>query len=121
MLISKRPEGSHLAGYWEFPGGKKETGETMQACLEREIKEELGLRVRAIRPAMKTHYEYGTQKITLHFFHCIRLEEGEPAALEGQEIKWASPNELRSLVFPPADRKMVEHLSRPKDESKRSI
>jgi len=110
VLIAKRPEGRHLAGYWEFPGGKQKSGETLEACLEREIKEELGLRIRAIRPEMKTHYEYDTKKITLHFFHCIRLE-GEPAALEGQELKWASPHELPSLVFPQADRKMVEYLS----------
>jgi len=110
VLIARRPKGSHLEGYWEFPGGKQERGETLEKCLEREIEEELGLRVRADRYLLTVHHDYGTRHIVLHFFFCSLLE-GEPKAIEGQEIRWVDSVDLKKYPFPPPDKKVIEILS----------
>ena len=74
VLITKRPQGSHLAGFWEFPGGKQEVGETPEECLEREIKEELGVEVRAEKLLVTVDHEYENRIISLYLFqssHCV--------------------------------------------------
>ncbi|MBW2029583.1 MAG: 8-oxo-dGTP diphosphatase MutT [Deltaproteobacteria bacterium] len=109
VLITRRPKGTHLAGLWEFPGGKQEEGETLSACLEREIKEELGMRVKAGRLLFSVGHEYDTKAITLHVFQCTELE-GEPKAMEGQEARWVHPRELPNLGFPPPDKTIIEFL-----------
>ncbi len=110
LLITKRPAGGHLAGLWEFPGGKQEAGETLEACLEREIREELGIRVKAERCLATVEHEYPTRRITLHLFQCVRVE-GQPTGVEGQETRWIDPNDIRRYPFPPADRAIIEHLA----------
>lgn len=110
FLITKRPKGSHLEDYWEFPGGKQEQGESLKACLEREILEELGLRISANHPVVTTVYEYETKIVTLHVFECAILE-GEPRAIECQEFKWVDFQNLEELKFPPPDIKILEILS----------
>ena len=105
-----RPPGSHLEGYWEFPGGKQEKGESLRACLEREITEELGVTITADESLFSVEHEYDTKRITLHFFSCGSLE-GEPKLLQSQQIKWVSPSELRHYSFPPPDRKIIDALS----------
>ena len=110
FLIAKRQEGGHLAGYWEFPGGKQEEGETLQACLEREIAEELGLRIRAGHVLVKVEHEYEAKIITLHVMECAILS-GEPAALECQAFKWVDPVDFHNYVFPPADEEVISFLS----------
>lgn len=112
VLITKRPEGSHLAGLWEFPGGKQEGGETLRACLEREIREELGVEVRARDHLISVGHEYETKRITLHVFCCVDMR-GTPVTLEGQEAKWILPSELSEHSFPPPDRAVVEMITRP--------
>ncbi|MBN1275947.1 MAG: 8-oxo-dGTP diphosphatase MutT [Deltaproteobacteria bacterium] len=109
VLITKRPEGTHLEGFWEFPGGKKEKGETLKDCLEREIKEELGIKVKAGRQVLSIDHEYHSKSITLHVFKC-KILEGEPNAIQCQEIKWSDPAGLAELLFPPPDRKIVEFI-----------
>jgi 8-oxo-dGTP diphosphatase len=111
ILITKRPDGRHLSGLWEFPGGKQEPGEDLQRCLEREIREELGVEIKADDRFMTVHYEYETKRITLHVFHCIGLK-GQPEALEGQETRWVSPKELPEFRFPPPDLEVIEALQR---------
>ncbi len=113
LLITKRPEGVHLAGLWEFPGGKQEAGETLEACLEREIREELGVRVKAGTRLVTVEHEYPSRRITLHLFQCARLE-GQPRGLEGQETKWIDPKDIRRYPFPPADLQIIDHLERMK-------
>lgn len=108
-LITQRPEGSHLAGMWEFPGGKKEAGESLEMCLEREIREELGVDIRVGRPILTVRHEYDRMRVTLHFFRCTHVS-GSPQALNGQEIRWVHPAELRKYTFPPPDTKIIEHL-----------
>jgi 8-oxo-dGTP diphosphatase len=110
VLIAKRPKGSHLEGLWEFPGGKTEGDEGLQDCLEREIEEELGLKVRAEEVLLMVDHEYPTKVISLHVFSCTSLG-GEARALQCQEIRWVDPNDLTSYSFPPPDMKVIEFLS----------
>ena len=110
VLIAKRPEGSHLEGYWEFPGGKQEKSESLEGCLEREIEEELGVRIKAGKFLLTVDHDYGIKVISLHAFNCISLE-GEPRPLKSQEIRWVEPVMLGGFTFPPPDIKVIEFLS----------
>jgi len=110
VLITLRPKGSHLEGMWEFPGGKQEEGETLEACLSREMKEELDMTVRAERHRMTVDHEYESKRISLHVFDCTILS-GEPKPLQGQAYSWAEPAELLNLPFPPPDVKIIERLN----------
>jgi 8-oxo-dGTP diphosphatase len=109
VLITKRPEGTHLAGFWEFPGGKQEPYETLDECLVRELKEELGITVRTDRHLLTVEHEYEDKVITLHVFHC-RDMKGRPATLEGQEFRWVHPQDLSNYTFPPPDKAVIETL-----------
>ncbi len=110
FLISKRLKGSHLEGFWEFPGGKLEEGESIQSCLEREIKEELDLKVKAGQVSLTLDHEYETKIISLYVMYCTILG-GEPMAIECQEFKWVAPEDFKKFVFPPPDIKVIEFLS----------
>ena len=110
VLIAKRPEGSHLEGYWEFPGGKQEKGESLKGCLEREIEEELGLKVRADEALLTVDHEYQSKAISLHVFNCTPLA-GEPKALDCEQIRWVDPLDLKRFSFPPPDIKVIEYLT----------
>jgi 8-oxo-dGTP diphosphatase len=109
-LVTRRLRGTHLEGFWEFPGGKCERGETREACLAREILEELGCAVVVGELLLSTAHEYADRTIELHFFRCEL--SGEPRPLLGQDIRWVRATELRSLDFPPADEALIELLSR---------
>ncbi len=112
VLIAKRPKGSHLEGLWELPGGKKEGDEGLAECMEREMAEELGLRVRAEEALLTVEHEYPTKTITLHVFNCTSLR-GEARALQCQEVRWVDPKDLARFAFPPPDRKVIEALISP--------
>ena len=90
ILITERPEGTHLEGFWEFPGGKKEKTETLEECIMREIKEELGIKIRPQKLLLNVNHEYETKIVDLFVFECA-LINGKPAPLEGQNIKWVTP------------------------------
>ncbi len=109
VLIARRPRGCHLEGLWEFPGGKKREAESLRHCLEREIREELGLHVSVHKALCSLEHDYGSKRVSLHFFHCT-CKGGEPKALEGQEMRWVKPEELDGYEFPPPDTKMIEEL-----------
>lgn len=109
VLIAKRPQGSHLGGLWEFPGGKQEEGETLEACLEREIEEELDLKVKAAQRLLTVEHEYESRSISLHVFSCTSLG-GQPRAVQNQEFRWVDPSELEKLRFPPADLEIIKFL-----------
>jgi mutator protein MutT len=111
VLIAKRPKGRHLEGFWEFPGGKKEAGETLRSCLEREIWEELGLKVAVGKALLSVDHDYGSKRISLHFFDCTLLA-GTAEGLEGQEIKWVTPGDLDKGAFPPPDHMLIDLLKR---------
>ena len=108
--MTRRPEGVHLAGLWEFPGGKCEPGESLEACLAREIREELLCEVRVGAEILATTHEYPERTVELHFFACEM--HGEPSAALGQELRWVRRRALAELDFPPADRELIERLSR---------
>lgn len=110
VLITKRPTGRHLAGYWEFPGGKQETGESLKRCLKREIIEELGMTVRVEEWFMTVEHAYPDKRISLHVFHCTPVS-GTPETRQCSEIKWVSVTDLEGFTFPPPDLKVVEKMA----------
>ena len=110
ILIGKRPEGKDLAGYWEFPGGKLEAGETIEECIVREIYEELNVRCEVgnfIMDVAKV-YPHGEFIIKV-FFGKISDVENLKANVH-QELKWVSKEELKDYVFPPADAEIIDYL-----------
>ena len=109
ILIARRPQGYHLAGLWEFPGGKQEPDETLEECLEREIREELDIEVKADKLFVTVVHEYEKKIVSLHVFECTYLR-GDPKGLDGQEVKWIMPSELREYKFPPPDQEVIELL-----------
>jgi len=110
ILIARRPPALHLGGLWEFPGGKRNPGESATAALEREIREELGATV-TVGPLLETvAWTYPEKRVRLSFFRCSI--DGEPRALEGQELAWVRPAELGGYEFPPADAVLLARLSR---------
>ena len=109
LLVTRRLEGTHLAGRWEFPGGKCEEGESPESCLARELREELGVGATVGAEVHRTLHEYDDRALDLRFFNCDL--EGEPRPLLGQEIRWVDRHDLRALEFPPADSELVEMLA----------
>lgn len=109
FLLTKRLEGTHLAGRWEFPGGKQHADETLAECLVREIREELACGVTIGRLLISSTHDYPERSVTLHFFECEI--EGEPAPQDGQEMRWVRRDALRSLDLPEADRGLVDLLT----------
>ena len=110
LLITRRREGTHLSGLWEFPGGKPEPGEALEDALRREIREELDAAVSVGERIETVDWQYPDKRVSLVFFRCG--VEGEPRPLEGQEMAWVSPADLRRYEFPAADLVLIERLSR---------
>lgn len=110
FFVTRRHRGVHLEGYWEFPGGKCDAGESLEACLRRELREELDVDARVGRELLSCAHEYAERIVELHFFECEMV--GEPRAILAQEMRWVRQGELRELQFPPADDALVEMLDR---------
>lgn len=108
-FVTRRHAGVHLEGYWEFPGGKCDPGETLVDCLHREIREELDAEIRIGGEILAVSHEYPDRIVELRFFECELL--GEPRAMLGQEMRWVPKEDLRSLKFPPADAELLERLA----------
>ena len=109
FLVTRRLQGTHLAGLWEFPGGKCEPGETHEACLAREMAEELGVETIVGDEVLRTEHAYPERTVRLHFRRCAVV--GQPRPLLDQEIRWVTREELRTLEFPPADAELIERLA----------
>ena len=112
LLVARRPEGSHLAGLWEFPGGKREPGESWEDCLGRELREELGVEVEVGRLFDEVHHEYPGKRVHLRFYRC-RIRSGEPRPLECAAVAWTDRAGLETLAFPPADAALLARLGDP--------
>ena len=111
VLLAKRPQGTHMAGLWEFPGGKVEDGESYSEALVRELDEELGVLVEVGRPMTFAVHTENDLEILLLFFSAS-IAAGVPAPREGQEIRWVRPDEIKGYPMPPADDEAVEMLVR---------
>jgi 8-oxo-dGTP diphosphatase len=108
-LIARRAAGEKLAGYWEFPGGKVEGDETLQACLERELLEELRVRSVADRVLVESHYSYAHGEFLLKAL-AVRLIDSDFALTVHDEVRWLSPYEILALELAPADIPIAEFL-----------
>ncbi len=108
FLLTRRQPGVHLAGLWEFPGGKIDPAETHAAALDREIKEELDAGVAVGDLVLHTTHQYPDRTVALYFYRCTLLETPRP--LLGQEMRWVPRDELAALEFPPADEALITLL-----------
>ena len=108
ILLSKRPEKKHLSGFWEFPGGKVEEGETPEKALIREVKEELNIDInnKCIAPLSFSEFDYNNFQLLLLLYICRRWD-GEPMSMENNRLEWVKPNMLRDYKMPPADNALI--------------
>ena len=109
FLLTRRLAGTHLAGRWEFPGGKCEPGESHDACLMRELQEELGVGSIVGEELIAIEHAYPERIVRLHFRRCEI--SGEPYGQLGQELRWVDRRDLRALPLPEADEALVNLLS----------
>jgi 8-oxo-dGTP diphosphatase len=112
VLIAQRPPGKHLAGGWEFPGGKLEPGEARASGLARELKEELGLEIRDPRPLIRVRHTYPQGEVLIDMW-VVKSYSGEAKGLDGQALKWLSQEELEEAELLPADGPIVRALRLP--------
>ena len=108
FLVTRRQPGVHLAGLWEFPGGKIDPGETHEHALRREMREELDTDVDVAGLVFHTTHAYPDRTVALYFYRCAL--KGIPRPLLGQEMRWAGRSELATLGFPPADEELIQQL-----------
>jgi len=111
FLLTRRLKGTHLAGTWEFPGGKCEDGETLEACLVRELREELAVDIHVGREVLVTRHRYQERTVELHFFETAL--DGVPNPQLGQEMRWVPRGELGELPLPEADAELIRMLTFP--------
>ena len=111
VFVAQRDQNAHQGGLWEFPGGKVDAGETVEAALSRELNEELGIFVDYAEPVMQIKHDY-TDKIVLLNVWQIARYRGEPSGCEGQPVKWLAINELLAEQFPAANQAIVDWLVR---------
>ena len=110
FLMTRRLKGVHLQGYWEFPGGKCDPGESLETCLIRELREELAVDATVGDKLLSTSHDYPERRVELHFFR-VSLRS-TPAPQLGQEMRWVARTDLRTLQLPPADDELVALLTR---------
>lgn len=111
VLIAQRPAGKHMAGWWEFPGGKAAEDESGPHALARELSEELGVRIGPCQRLLELRHDYADRSVELDVY-IVADYDGEPQGLEGQALKWVDPAALGAEALLPADRPIVEALLR---------
>src|SRR5688572_3301454 len=107
VLICQRPDGGSFAGYWEFPGGKREPGETVGDCLAREVQEELAMAIEPLAALRPVDHDYPRGPIRLHPYVCSTGQD-EPQLLACRAAKWVDPLDLKGHQFPPANESLIE-------------
>lgn len=113
ILITRRPKHTHLGGLWEFPGGKLETGETVEQALCRELDEEVGIRVAKAAPLIKVRHEYdGFKQVLLDVWN-VKAYTGTESAREGQMMRWVAPWRLNGMAFPDANLAIIKAVQLP--------
>jgi mutator protein MutT len=110
VLVCRRRRGDRFEDCWEFPGGKLDVGETPEACLHRELEEELGIRVRVIRNLPAIRHDYGDFAVTLWPF-LLDLAAGEPQAKAARTLRWVDAAELDTLPFPAANADLIREVA----------
>jgi mutator protein MutT len=110
LLITQRRPQDHLGGLWEFPGGKREPSETYEECLQRELREELGIEVQVQDLVASVQHAYHEKTVLLKFYRCVWLS-GEPQALGCSACVWINPSQLAQYHFPPADKQLIQRLA----------
>jgi 8-oxo-dGTP diphosphatase len=115
ILIARRPDHVHQGGLWEFPGGKVEAGETVEAALRRELREELGIVVQAAEPLPGVQHTYPDKTVVLDVWR-VTAYHGEPRGREGQPLAWVSPETLNDFAFPAADESIIAWLRQKRDQ-----
>ena len=110
LMIAQRPHGKHMAGKWEFPGGKIEKGETPEAALERELFEELGVKTQTGRIYYAIHHSYPEKDVLLLFYRSS-LIEGEPHPIEEADIRWIEEGQLREFDWAEADAPLIDLIA----------
>ncbi len=113
FLIAQRSPGMPYAGYWEFPGGKRENGESLEGCLVREVAEELGICIRVQKFFAQKDFEYPHRKVSLFFYFC-GVVSGRPSKRECFDFAWVMPGEMKNFRFLPADWEIIDYLIRVK-------
>jgi mutator protein MutT len=108
FLVTRRPAGAHLGGFWEFPGGKCHDAESLETCLRREVLEELDAAVDVRDEIYTVTHVYAERTVELHFFACDLAAEPRPVL--GQEMRWVARKDLRPEEFPPADAELIGRL-----------
>jgi len=114
LLITQRPSGGHLPGLWEFPGGKREPKESFEECLQRELKEELGIEVKVGELLESLTHAYPEKTVHLKFFRCEWLKH-EPQPLGCPAFRWVNAQELATFEFPTADARLLDRLRQQTD------
>lgn len=109
VLITQRHADAHLGGLWEFPGGKREPNESFEACLQRELREELGIEVAVVKLVESLTHAYPEKTVHLKFYRC-RWIEHEPQPLGCSAFKWVTAGDLKDYTFPAADARLLETL-----------
>ena len=116
-LLTRRKPDAHLPNVWEFPGGKVEPGESLSSALQRELHEELGIRVEVHDECYAVTHHYSTRSVDLHFFNCT-IVEGEPHAIDVADFRWVKTCDLLDYEFPEADLELIKRLARPLPSSR---
>ena len=109
ILLTRRMKGAHLAGMWEFPGGKQEPGESIEACIARELQEELAIAVSVGQELITVDHAYSHKKLRF-VVHCCDWVSGEPQPLASQQVRWVHPTGLAAFPFPAANARIIAAL-----------
>jgi len=114
VLVTQRLKNAHMGGLWEFPGGKREAGESEHEALKRELREELGVEVEVGACLHRESYTYPQRVVDLAFFLCALPPDAEPCPLQASQMKWVVGDQLDPADFPPANRVVLEKIARMK-------